>query len=204
MLIELERMFCLRSMKPSECSQYVLWIWSVPSNPLLLLLISLIQPFPSFLKMILHLFFFDESYTNLQGYGSHVDLAPWYDPQSCLSFMVFRGGNQEELAFGDVGGMIRIYSLATQQFRCVALQLYRLTKSSDLTSLVFSDQQVCCSIEYHKAAHHLQMVLASSLLKSQKTALICRSITGQALVQIMGYHLRFQTFAQPLLFSRHS
>ena len=69
--------------------------------------------------MALHIFKFDEQYTTLQGYGSKVELKVWYDAQTALSFMVFRGGNNEELAIVDEGGHCRIYSFTTQQFRWV-------------------------------------------------------------------------------------
>ena len=77
-------------------------------------------------QMILHTFVFDEQFSGLPGYGSPVELKTWYDPQTVLLHMIYRGAGNEELAILDDEGRIRIYSFAAQQFRYVLHQHSRV------------------------------------------------------------------------------
>ncbi len=65
----------------------------------------------------LHVFLFDETHSTLQGWGSAVNLAPWYASQSVsICHACFVCGSEEILLI-DNGCQARIFSLITQQFR---------------------------------------------------------------------------------------
>ncbi len=65
----------------------------------------------------LHVFAFDETHNTLQGWGSAVNLAPWYASQSVsICHACFVCGSEEILLI-DHGHQARVFSLITQQFR---------------------------------------------------------------------------------------
>ena len=66
----------------------------------------------------LHTFKFDETFTSLLGLGSPVNLSSWYDTTVVIRHMTFVTGS-EELLFVDDSARARMFSLITQQFRCV-------------------------------------------------------------------------------------
>ncbi|KAK0446846.1 hypothetical protein EV421DRAFT_1707226 [Armillaria borealis] len=71
----------------------------------------------------LHVFAFDETHSTLQGWGSAVNLAPWYASQSVsICHACFVCGSEEILLI-DHGHQARVFSLITQQFRPATLSL---------------------------------------------------------------------------------
>ncbi|KAK0217807.1 hypothetical protein IW262DRAFT_1560097, partial [Armillaria fumosa] len=77
----------------------------------------------------LHVFAFDETHTTLQGWGSAVNLAPWYASQSVsICHACFVGGSEEILLI-DNGCQARVFSLITQQFRPATLSLDSLPRA---------------------------------------------------------------------------
>ncbi|KAI0751604.1 hypothetical protein C8Q80DRAFT_1158354 [Daedaleopsis nitida] len=95
-------------------------------------------------RLQLNTFVFDETYSNLQGMGSAVNLGSWYDSTVSIKYMVFVSGS-EELLFIDDLARARIYSLMTQQFRPAMLQL------PALPSAVYSTPDGSCFIAIHKS-----------------------------------------------------
>ncbi|KAK0239018.1 hypothetical protein EDD85DRAFT_769081 [Armillaria nabsnona] len=77
----------------------------------------------------LHLFVFDETHGTLQGWGSAVNLAPWYASQSVsICHACFVCGSEEILLI-DNGCQARIFSLITQQFRPATLSVGSLPRA---------------------------------------------------------------------------
>ncbi|TCD63827.1 hypothetical protein EIP91_004894 [Steccherinum ochraceum] len=103
-------------------------------------------------KLSLHVFVFDELYTVLQGFGSAVELKPWYEGHTQLIHMAFVCGSNEELVFVDDVGMARVYSLTTQQFRPASIRFQR-TPSQISSS---PDGACLLSAEYDSAGLHLR------------------------------------------------
>lgn len=66
---------------------------------------------------MLHVFVFDERYTFLRGFGSAINLSPYYEGATRISQMTFVSGENEELVFIDNSPSARIFSLTSQQFR---------------------------------------------------------------------------------------
>jgi hypothetical protein len=62
---------------------------------------------------------FDERYTTLLGFGSMIDLAPWYEASTTIMHMAFAGSAGEELLLVDDHQNARVLSLITQRFRLV-------------------------------------------------------------------------------------
>ncbi|KAK0467152.1 uncharacterized protein EV420DRAFT_1507486 [Desarmillaria tabescens] len=80
-------------------------------------------------KLQLHIFAFDETHSTLQGWGSAVNLAPWYASQSVsICHACFVCGTEEILLI-DNGYQARIFSLITQQFRPATLSLGSLPQA---------------------------------------------------------------------------
>jgi hypothetical protein len=65
------------------------------------------------------MFVFDERYTTLLGFGSMIDLAPWYDALTMITHVAFAGSAGEELLLVDDHQNARVLSLITQRFRFV-------------------------------------------------------------------------------------
>ncbi|KAI0796932.1 hypothetical protein C8Q75DRAFT_796662 [Abortiporus biennis] len=81
-------------------------------------------------KLSLHIFAVDESFKSVDGFGSSVDLRPWYSGGHVkLMQIAFVCGTSEELVLVDENACARIYSLTTQQFRPASLQLLRIPSS---------------------------------------------------------------------------
>ncbi|KAK0239015.1 hypothetical protein EDD85DRAFT_527825 [Armillaria nabsnona] len=77
----------------------------------------------------LHVFAFDETHSTLQGWGSAVNLAPWYASQSVsICHACFVCGSEEILLI-DHGHQARVFSLITQQFRPATLSLDSLPRA---------------------------------------------------------------------------
>ncbi|KAK0446849.1 hypothetical protein EV421DRAFT_1707267 [Armillaria borealis] len=71
----------------------------------------------------LHLFVVDETHCTIQGWGSAINLVPWYASQLVtISHACFVCGSEEILLI-DNGYQARIFSLITQQFRPATLSL---------------------------------------------------------------------------------
>ncbi|SJL03909.1 uncharacterized protein ARMOST_07266 [Armillaria ostoyae] len=76
----------------------------------------------------LHVFVFDETHSTLQGWGSAVNLAPWYASQSVTICHACFVCGSEEILLIDSGHQARVFSLITQQFRPAALSLVGLPR----------------------------------------------------------------------------
>jgi hypothetical protein len=63
---------------------------------------------------------FDEKFTSLQSMSAaSVRLSAWYPNGTKIKHIAFVCGSNEEITLVDDQAQIRIYSLITQQFRCV-------------------------------------------------------------------------------------
>ncbi|KAI0246219.1 hypothetical protein BJV78DRAFT_1286673 [Lactifluus subvellereus] len=95
------------------------------------------------IKLQLHVFIFDETFKTLQGQGSAINLAPWYN-QTGVSILqaAFVCGN-EEVVLVDSAAQARIFSFITLQFRPASLQL------PSLPSAIFSSPDGSCLIALH-------------------------------------------------------
>lgn len=69
-------------------------------------------------KLDLNIFVYDEKFSSPQALGSTISLKPWYSEDVSLSHIRFISGTHEILLI-DSGGRARIFSLVTQQCRCV-------------------------------------------------------------------------------------
>ncbi|KAJ7698920.1 hypothetical protein B0H17DRAFT_1049693 [Mycena rosella] len=96
-------------------------------------------------KLLLHIYVFDENYDSLQGWGSSLDLKPWYPAGTFVSQSCFVCGC-EEILFIDTSGQARIFSLVTQQFRPASLALEQLP--NDLHS---SPEGACLVLSFRGA-----------------------------------------------------
>jgi hypothetical protein len=69
--------------------------------------------------MQLYAFVFDETFKTLQGQGSGIDLARWYNQAgiSILQLSSVYGSESDEVVLVDSNAQIRIFSFVTQQFR---------------------------------------------------------------------------------------
>ncbi|KAK0189051.1 hypothetical protein F5146DRAFT_693680 [Armillaria mellea] len=77
----------------------------------------------------LHVFAFDETLSTLQGWGSAVNLAPWYASQSVSIYHACFVCGSEEILLIDHGHQARVFSLITQQFRPATLSLDSLPRA---------------------------------------------------------------------------
>ena len=68
----------------------------------------------------LHMFVFDESFRTLQGHGSAVDLAPWYNQGENSIMKMTPVCGSEEVVLVDSSARVRIFSFVTLQFRFVS------------------------------------------------------------------------------------
>ena len=64
--------------------------------------------------MQLHMFQFDEELKVLRGYGTQIDLLPFYNPGVSITHACFIHGS-EEILFIDDSAQARIFSLITLQ-----------------------------------------------------------------------------------------
>jgi len=66
----------------------------------------------------LHVFAFDEHFSNLQGWASPFELSDWYNNSETITHVCFvTGTGSEEVLLVDSRAQARIYSLVTQGFR---------------------------------------------------------------------------------------
>ena len=65
--------------------------------------------------MQLHMFQFDEELKVLRGYGTQIDLSPFYNPGVSITHACFVHGS-EQILFIDSSAQARIFSLITLQY----------------------------------------------------------------------------------------
>ncbi|KAI0317532.1 hypothetical protein OF83DRAFT_1171919 [Amylostereum chailletii] len=79
-------------------------------------------------KHQLHIFACDETFNNLQAYGSAINLLPWYPSGMSVVHARFVTGT-EEILLVDASAQARIFSLVSQQFRPATLQLQHVPRT---------------------------------------------------------------------------
>ncbi len=70
------------------------------------------------------MFVFDETFKTLQGQGSGINLAPWYNQaaETSITHMAFVCGT-EDVVFVDSNAQARIFSFVSMQFRSVVFHI---------------------------------------------------------------------------------
>ncbi|TFY77300.1 hypothetical protein EWM64_g6712 [Hericium alpestre] len=79
-------------------------------------------------KLQLHIFVFDETFGNLQAWGSSINMTPWYQPDTIIHHICFVYGSEEVLLV-DSHSQARIVSLVSLQFRPATVDLGQIPKS---------------------------------------------------------------------------
>jgi len=67
--------------------------------------------------MQLYAFVFDETFRTLQGQGSAIDLASWYDQADVSILQLSSVCGSDEVVLVDSRAQVRIFSFITQQIR---------------------------------------------------------------------------------------
>ncbi|KAJ7931787.1 hypothetical protein B0H13DRAFT_2227876 [Mycena leptocephala] len=142
-------------------------------------------------KLSLHIYVFDETFNSLQGWGSILDLKPWYAAGTFVVQSSFVCG-YEEILFIDTSGQARIFSLITQQFRPASLSLEKLPdglhSSPDGACLVlsFRDGEQLSYRAYHWATFGSSAGIDLGALDLSNTPAILTSLVNRRNMHLVG------------------
>ncbi|CAG8555006.1 15242_t:CDS:10, partial [Cetraspora pellucida] len=148
---------------------------------------------------VLHVYAFDEGYTNLFPRNSNVPILQWYNFSAPNMQHFFFIKDTEELCFVEVGGRARIYNLVNGQFRpgigqvpANATNVVSTPDGACIVAFVKETIQNMQSLEYHQFSlvHKRQIHITTLDLKN---SLFCSSI---AKVTLEKTQYRFQQSSQ--------